>query len=96
LAIDSRLLLSGLEEYSRVLDRHSVYLKMEFGNVDNHWAQFSSVYEGEAADQFRAGWLRSTQNFQEYITQTDRIRMLLEERIEALREANRSESGLIE
>ncbi len=96
MAIDSRSLLSGLEEYSRVLERHSVMLKIEFRNVDSHWAQFSGVYEGDAADQFRAGWLRTTLNFQEYISQTDRIKALLEERIEALREANRNESGLIE
>ncbi|HEV7683094.1 MAG TPA: hypothetical protein VGO68_13275 [Pyrinomonadaceae bacterium] len=96
MAIDSRLLLSGLEEYSRVLERHSVYLKIEFRNVDNHWAQFSSVYEGDAADQFRAGWLRTTLNFEEYIMQTERIQGLLEERIAALRDANRNESGLVE
>jgi hypothetical protein len=96
LAIDSRLLLSGLEEYSRVLERHSVMLKIEFNNVDSHWAQFSSVYEGEAADQFRAGWLRTTLNFQDYIRQTTQIHGVLEERIAALREANKTESGLIE
>jgi uncharacterized protein YukE len=96
LAIDSRLLLSGLEEYSRVLEHHSDMLRNEFRNVDNHWAQFSSVYEGDAADQFRAGWLRTTLNFQDYIGATARIRGLLEERIAALRDANKSESGLIE
>jgi hypothetical protein len=96
LAIDSRLLLSGLEEYSRVIERHSVMLKNEFQSVEARWSQFSSVYEGDAADQFRAGWLRTTLDFHEYILQTDRIRGLLEERIAALREANKSESGLIE
>lgn len=96
MTVDSRHLLSGLEEYSRALERHSVMLKIEFRNVDNHWRQFSSVYEGDAADQFRAGWLRTTLNFEEYITQTDRISAVLEERIAALRDANRQESGLIE
>ena len=96
MAIDSRLLLAGLEEYSRVLERHTVMLKIEFRNVDSHWDQFSSVYEGDAADQFRAGWIRTAQNFEEYIEQTDRIQRVLEERVAALREANKTESGLIE
>lgn len=92
---DSTILLRGLEEYSRVLEYHSSMLKIEFDHLDSRWQQFSSVYEGEAADQFRAGWLRTTQNFQEYIEQTERIQLLLRERIEALRDADRAESGLI-
>jgi WXG100 family type VII secretion target len=87
--------LKGLEDYAGVLDRHSSMLNIQFNDLDSHWRTFSSVYEGEAADQFRAGWERTTQNFQEYIQQTERIRGLLRERIEALREADRAESGLI-
>lgn len=93
---DSTILLRGLEEYSRVLEYHSLMLKTEFDHVDSRWQGFSSVYEGEAADQFRAGWMRTTQNFQEYIEQTERIRLLLRERIDALRDADRAEAGLIE
>jgi uncharacterized protein YukE len=88
-------LLQGLTEYGHALERHLGFLKHLFDNLDSHWRQFSSVYEGEAADQFRAGWTRTTESFNEYIEQTDRIGKLLEERIEALREADRSESGLI-
>jgi len=95
LATDARILLQGLEEYSRALERHTVMLKIQFHDVDSHWRQFSSVYEGDAADQFRAGWTRTNQNFTEYIEQTDRIQKLLEERIASLREADRTESGLI-
>jgi uncharacterized protein YukE len=84
-----------LEEYSRVLEHHSSLLNVEFSNLDSHWQHFSSVYGGEAAEQFRAGWMRTTQNFREYIEQTERIRRLLVERIDALREADRAESGLI-
>jgi uncharacterized protein YukE len=95
LAIDSRDLLRGLEEYSRVLEHHSTMLKHEFDFLDSRWHQFSSVYSGEAADQFRAGWIRTTQNFQEYIEQTERILRILGERVDALREADKAESGLI-
>ncbi|MFL6255143.1 MAG: WXG100 family type VII secretion target [Pyrinomonadaceae bacterium] len=92
---DSRILLKGLEDYAAVLDSHSTNLNFQFNDLDSRWRTFSTVYEGEAADQFRAGWTRTAQNFQEYIQQTDRIRGLLRERIEALREADRAESGLI-
>ena len=95
MATDARVLLSGLDEYSRVLEHHTILLKVEFNNLDSQWHQFSSVYEGEAADQFRAGWARTTRKFEEYIEQTDRIQKILDERIAALREADKTESGLI-
>jgi uncharacterized protein YukE len=95
LATDARVLLQGLEEYYRALARHSIYLKLEYNHLDARWQQFSSIYEGDAADQFRAGWSRTHQNFSEYMEQTERISKVLEERIEALREADKTESGLI-
>ena len=95
MATDPRVLLQGLQEYSRALERHTVMLKIQFNDLDSHWRQFSSVYEGDAADQFRAGWSRTSQNFTEYIEQTDRIQRILKERIAFLREADKTESGLI-
>ena len=92
---DTRILLAGLEEYRRVLGVHLSELTAEFKQLDNIWRQFSAVYEGDAADQFRAGWIRTTQRFQEYIEQTRRIGAMLDKRIEDLRVANRTESGLI-
>ena len=88
---DSRILLAGLEEYRRTLDTHLSKLKSEYQNLDNTWRRFSSVYEGDAADQFRAGWQRTTQRFQEYIDHTHKISIMLDERISALRDANRTE-----
>jgi hypothetical protein len=92
---DSRLLLAGLEEYRRALELHSAQLRAEYDHLDNAWRNFSSVYEGDAADQFRAGWTRTAQLFQEYIHQTGIIAGILDERIEHLRQANRTEGGLI-
>lgn len=95
MATDARVLLQGLEEYNRALERHSVWLKLEYNHLNDRWQQFSSIYEGDAADQFRSGWIRTHQNFSEYMELTERIGKLLEERIEALREADKTESGLI-
>lgn len=52
--------------------------------------------EGDYADQFRAGWSRTSQRFQEYIDQTKKISAVLDERIEHLRRINQSEGGLVE
>lgn len=92
---DTRVLLKGLEEYSRALEQHSMLLKLEYNSLDVRWQMFSRVYEGDSADQFRAGWLRTSQNFQDYMNQTEQIKRILDERIEALREANKTEDGLI-
>ena len=92
---DSRILLAGLEEYRRVLGQHLSKLTAEFQQLDNSWRQFNAVSEGDYADQFRAGWIRTSQRFQEYIEQTQKISAVLDERIEHLRAANQTEGGLI-
>lgn len=92
---DSRALLNGLEEYHRVLGKHLSTLSGEFQQLNMTWMQFSAVYEGDAANQFREGWVRTSQRFQEYIAQTQKISTMLDTRIEQLREANRTEGGLI-
>lgn len=92
---DTRILLAGLEEYHRVLDTHLSKLTDEFQHLTGTWQRFSACYEGDAADQFREGWSRTSQRFQEYIEQTQRISSVLDERIEHLRLANRTEDNLI-
>jgi uncharacterized protein YukE len=89
MATDSRVLLAGLQEYQRVLEKHLSSLINEFQQLDNYWKQFSSVYEGTAADEFRAGWMRTAQRFQEYIEQTQKIKTFLEKGIEDLSEVDR-------
>lgn len=91
---DSRILLGGLREYHASLERHITQLQAEFDGLQNRWYAFSGVYEGDAADQFRAGWQRTASRFQEYINQSQRIMALLEERIERLEEVNRTESNI--
>lgn len=91
---DTRLLLKRLEEYRHSLRRHVIALRSEYEYLDVQWQRLSVVYQGDAADQFRAYWIRTADRFQEYITNTDRIAEILDERIEALREANREEGML--
>ena len=91
---DSRLLLQGLQDYHQLLERHVIELQAEYDSLLRIWSAFSSVYEGDAADQFKAGWMRTDLNFKDYINATRKISMMLEDRIEALRDANREEGGL--
>ncbi len=92
---DSRVLLAGLEEYRRVLERHLSQLTAEYQLLESNWRQFNAVSEGDYADQFRGGWMRTSQRFQEYIEQTQQINIVLNERIEHLRQLNRAEGGLV-
>lgn len=92
---DTRVLVAGLEEYHRVLGQHASRLSSEFQSLSSVWQHFAAVYEGDAADQFKGGWIRTTSMFDEYLEQTHRIGEVLSARIEALREANRTEDGLV-
>lgn len=92
---DSRILLTGLEEYRRVLEIHLSRLTEEYQHLDSIWRQFNVEAEGDYADQFREGWMRTTQRFQEYIEQTRKINVVLNERIEHLRRLNQTEGGMI-
>jgi uncharacterized protein YukE len=91
---DSTILLAGLVEYHRRLEQHVIRLEQEYQELDKRWQAFSKVYEGDAAEQFRAGWRRTGDGFRVYVEQSRRIMKVLEERIESLREVNRAEGYL--
>lgn len=91
---DTRLLLAGLKEYRHQLTLHLAKLRGEYTQLDNGWRAFSSTYEGDAADQFRERWIRTTRRFEEYIDNTQRIMQILDDRIQALEDANRRDGGL--
>jgi hypothetical protein len=90
---DTRTLLAGLREYHNSLKRHLILVRQEFAEVEKQWYAFSSVYEGNHADQFRARWLNTTQVFHEYVDRSERIATILEERIEALQLLDNTTTG---
>ena len=93
MATDSRRLLESLEDYERALTRQATAFRCELGPLHNSWLQLSSVYEGTAAEQFHSGWQRTTHALEDYIDSTERLLPILRERIEALRTADRPDSG---
>ncbi|KPQ32411.1 MAG: hypothetical protein HLUCCO16_20185 [Phormidium sp. OSCR] len=92
---DSRLLLRGLQEYRGSLEKHLSQLTSDYQQLEGRWRAFNSVSEGDYADQFRSGWLRTEARFKEYINQSQKIKALLNERISALEDLNRQEGGLL-
>jgi hypothetical protein len=91
---DTRILLQGLIDYRSSLERHLSSLQTEFRTVQSRWRAFSSVFAGDAADEFKPGWTQTEARFDEYLARTTAIARMLDERIESLREANRREGIL--
>lgn len=91
---DTTRLLNGLEEYHRRLEQHISQMEQEYQNLDKRWQAFSAVYEGNAAEQFRAGWRKTGEGFRVYIEQGRRIMRILEGRIASLRQANRADGRM--
>ena len=89
MAVDATRLLHGLQDYRVSLDLHLQRLRQEYGQLDGTYRAFQSVYEGDAAREFHANWLRTKLGFEQYIQGTDRIAALLDERITALSDVDR-------
>lgn len=92
MATNTTVLLTGLREYDASLKRHTAQLRTEYESLEGRWRAFSTVYEGAAADQFRAHWERTASAFREYIDRTQKIEKILEERIGFLNQANQQGS----
>ena len=92
---DPQRLLAGLQEYHGALKSHLNTVQEAFNAVRNVGEQFIADYEGNAAEQFKAGWARTKQKFETYMADTDRISVMLDDRIESLRGVAQEETDLI-
>jgi len=88
---DTTALLNGLQEYRSRLDRHLRELRYEFDTLMRVLHALNTVYEGAAAEEFKAGWAHTASRFEEYINRTTAIAYTLDERITFLREADKPE-----
>jgi hypothetical protein len=88
---NSQNLLVGLIEYRDSLERHLTLLSPEYDRLTNRWRAFSSVAEGDYAEQFRAGWLKTGSRFQDYINRSTQLKAMLDRRIANLETLNRPE-----
>jgi hypothetical protein len=86
--VDTRVLLTRLIAYRKSLESHLNQLGSECVQLENRWRMFNSVAEGNYADQFRAGWLKTDAQFNEYNAQSVKIKSFLDERIDFLTRLN--------
>lgn len=91
---DARALLAGLKDYKASLEKHFSSLKQEHQLLEGRWRAFNSVAQGDYIDEFRSTWQRTQANLKDYQNQSDRIKPLLEERIQFLEEFLRANGGL--
>jgi hypothetical protein len=86
--IDTRVLLSGLIKYRESLEKHLNRLGSEYIQLENCWRYFKAVSEGDYIEQFQAGWAKTEENFKSYIDQAQKVKILLNERIDDLTQLN--------
>lgn len=86
--VDTRILLTRLIAYRKSLESHLSQLGSEYVELSNRWQMFNSVAEGNYADQFRSGWLKTNAQFKAYNSQSLKIKSFLDERIEFLARLN--------
>jgi uncharacterized protein YukE len=94
MAANATVLLAGLEEYHKRLTRHIAQMEQEYQQLERRWQSFSAVYEGNAAEQFRAGWRRTAEGFRGYVDEGRGILRVLDERIDSLRQVDRTEGNI--
>jgi uncharacterized protein YukE len=92
MSTNSHSLATALDEYQAALARQAATLRGELEPLQRSWAALFSVYEGTATEQFRAGWIRTERMIEDYLATAERLRPLLQERLEALRDADRPSS----
>jgi uncharacterized protein YukE len=88
---DVTQLVRALDRYSRELDRHNALVADAFRGLERSLGRLSSVYEGVAAREFKAHWARTQAGLRDYESGARSIGGLLDERLQALRAADRPE-----
>jgi uncharacterized protein YukE len=86
---DLARLIRVLDSYSGQLERHNAEIGKAYQQLEHSLSVLSSVYEGVAATEFKNHWARTRQGLKEYNDGVRSIRLVLEERLAALKEADR-------
>ena len=88
---DVTQLVNALERYSRELERHNAKVAEAYGRLERSLQKLGRVYEGTAAREFQSHWLRTKRGLTEYNRGSHNISRLLDERLAALKAADRPE-----
>jgi hypothetical protein len=82
---DATALAEHLTAYENAIDRHLQQLGEEFRQLQGSFGLLRECYQGIGADRFDEVWSGTTHRFDEYLTQSQAVRVVLQERLEALR-----------
>lgn len=86
---ETKNLLHGLQQYLAALELLYQRSAEFFPILEQRWGALNAVYDGDAADQFRDGWQRTTRNFHDYEDGLQKIARTLSERVRHLEEYER-------
>lgn len=86
---DVTQLVRALEAYNRELERHNAKVANAYGRLERSLHKLGGVYEGTAAREFQSHWLRTKSGLAEYNRGSQSISRLLNERLAALKAADR-------
>lgn len=86
---DVTQLVRALEGYSRELERHNAKVSRAYNDLERALSKLSGVYEGVAAREFQSHWLKTKSGLAEYNRGAQSISRLLNERLAALKAADR-------
>ena len=86
---DVTLLVHRLTHYLETLDRHNVAIQQAYDQACDSLANLRRMWGGEAAQEFYTRFGSSIQAMERYLDGSRQIREVLEERLAALRQADR-------
>lgn len=91
--MDVTVLIQRLTSYSEALERHNVAIQRAYDQAQESLSHLRQIYAGAAAADFMAHWDRTTEALEQYLRGARGIKATLDERLVALREADRPMSG---
>lgn len=87
--LDQRALIAGLDDYHSALGRQVETVRTEFHDVEMAWRSLDECFQGTAADEFRPIWEAAESRFREYVERSTELGVVLQKRLEHLRNADR-------
>jgi uncharacterized protein YukE len=91
---DATRLTVLLDEYAAALDGHLRQVREEFDQLNRAWRALSDVYEGAAADQFRAVFEATGSRMTAYEQDATALLGVLRRGVAAVRDFDRPAQGL--
>lgn len=90
MALNIDRLREGLEVYLKSLNSHNGNLQEDYKQLQEIFTFLVGVYEGESAEAFKSSWLRTADWFENYIQETEQLKILLRDRLDALKRERQS------